>query len=357
MKDKVFSASEYTKYIRQVANTKLNSADANRRIPTYERHSIISSPPGRDIVSRSNFVQFSRGFLRVMGYYINTLNIPGYTGSLNSAGIVIDGNIIYATAGDKIVKFNTVSGDVSDLTVSSGAVNAFLHIYGDTLYIGTTGTSAYRVDKNLFASPTIYRTVTGTQCRGVASDSAGNIYVITLSGLIFKNVEATALNPLNAIGTNVNGGRGRVEDGVEYLYICDTGNHRVVKLNLSTPTTFTIFAGVTGESSIAGENVAAASGGTSSPRGIAFDNSGNAYITTSGAGSVNTVRIVNTAGNISTFAGQGPVGYSGDGGLARDALFGQPSQIQIHPSTGDIYIKDNSSFVIRVITLIDYNDI
>jgi uncharacterized protein (TIGR03437 family) len=87
------------------------------------------------------------------------------------------------------------------------------------------------------------------------------------------------------------------------------------------------------------------------PQGLAFDSSGNLYI----ADSVNNrVRVVNTTGVISTFAGTGATSTGGgnsfnDGGLAINGLLRLPSGVCVD-SKGNVYIADTGDNIIREVT-------
>ncbi len=81
------------------------------------------------------------------------------------------------------------------------------------------------------------------------------------------------------------------------------------------------------------------------PFGVAFDAAGTLYI----ADTINNrVRTVNAAGVITTIAGDGTAGYTGDGGSALNARLNNPSSVQVGPA-GDIYIADTGNSVIRVV--------
>ena len=107
-------------------------------------------------------------------------------------------------------------------------------------------------------------------------------------------------------------------------------------------------------STIAGNGAAAYSGdgglaiiaALNRPRGVAFDASGNMYI----ADELNhRIRRVTPGGVITTFAGTGTGGFSGDGGLAVNAQLFQPEDVFVDGS-GDVYIADSSNHRVRKIT-------
>lgn len=79
------------------------------------------------------------------------------------------------------------------------------------------------------------------------------------------------------------------------------------------------------------------------PGGIAFDPAGNLYITDV---TNSLIRKVDTSGNISTFAGTGAAGYSGDGGPATSAQLHTPFTVN-SDTAGNIYIQDTGNYVIR----------
>jgi sugar lactone lactonase YvrE len=123
-------------------------------------------------------------------------------------------------------------------------------------------------------------------------------------------------------------------------YLADTTNNRVRKVGASG--TISTLAG-NGAPSYSGDNGAAIFAGLNSPTGVAVDNTGNLYI----ADKINNrIRRVGTSGNITTVAGNGTVGYAGDGGLATSAELYYPTGVAVD-SAGNLYIADYDNNRIR----------
>src|SRR5207244_4512153 len=79
------------------------------------------------------------------------------------------------------------------------------------------------------------------------------------------------------------------------------------------------------------------------PLGVAVDHSGSLFITDGGN---NRIRVVNTAGIISSFAGNGTAGFSGDGGPAASAQLTSPVDVTVDGS-GNVFIADRGNYRIR----------
>ncbi|MCM3494635.1 S-layer homology domain-containing protein [Paenibacillus lactis] len=124
------------------------------------------------------------------------------------------------------------------------------------------------------------------------------------------------------------------------LYIADTLNHRVRKVDASGNINTVAGNGTAGSS---GDGGAAASAQLNKPFGVAVDSGGNLYI----ADTLNhRVRKVDTSGNISTVAGNGTAGSSGDGGAAASAQLNKPYGVAVD-SGGNLYIADTFNHRIR----------
>jgi sugar lactone lactonase YvrE len=136
---------------------------------------------------------------------------------------------------------------------------------------------------------------------------------------------------------------GIAADSAGNIYVSDSGNFRVVKL--SPDGTLTAFAG-NGTRGYSGDGGPAVDAQLRMPRGLAADARGNVYI----ADSWNfRLRKVDANGSIATVAGTGANGYSGDGGPAASAALGFLEAVAVDDRTNTIYVSDPLNSVVRAI--------
>jgi sugar lactone lactonase YvrE len=129
-------------------------------------------------------------------------------------------------------------------------------------------------------------------------------------------------------------------DGAGNVYIIDTENNRARKIDTSGR--ITTIAG-TGTAGFSGDGGPATSAQLNTPHGIAVDSAGNVYI----ADPPNQrIRKVDTTGRITTVAGNGNQGYNGDGIPATSARLNYPKGVEIGPD-GLLYIADNNNHRVR----------
>ena len=128
------------------------------------------------------------------------------------------------------------------------------------------------------------------------------------------------------------------------LYVADTQNHRVRKVTRGG--VVSAFAG-SGQLGSSGDGGPATAASMNEPRGIAVDAAGNVYISDS---QNHRIRKVTPTGHISTLAGTGNSGYSGDGGPATAAKLNFPIGIALD-AAGNVYFADASNHRIRKVTV------
>lgn len=262
---------------------------------------------------------------------------PAVSAQLNKPmGIAVDaaGNIyISEVVGNKIRKINTI-----------GIINT----------IAGTGVPGYTGD----GGPAIAATLNNPQ--RVSVDGANNIYILDVSNNCVRKIDAvgtiTTIAGTGVAGFSGDGGPATsanlytpydlVVDGSNNIYIADLWNNRIRKINTSG--IITTIAG-TGTAGFSGDGGPATSAKLNRPFGIAVDGSGNVFI----ADSYNSrIRKINSSGIISTIVGTGNTAFSGDGGPAASAEINMPSDVILDPS-GNIYICDANNNRIREVCYID----
>jgi len=190
--------------------------------------------------------------------------------------------------------------------------------------------------------------------QAIAADAAGNLYIADSFNRRVRKV-ATDGTITTLAGTGIpaflgDGGLaanaatkeiyGVAVDSLGNVYLADTLNQRIRKVTPSGTISTIAGRGVCYAPGDGGPATSACLGG---PFGLAVDTVGNLYI----ADAVdNRVRKINTAGVISTVAGTGSAGYSGDGGAATAALLNGPAAVTVD-WTGAVYIADQNNQRIR----------
>lgn len=181
------------------------------------------------------------------------------------------------------------------------------------------------------------------QPEGVAVDSLGNVFIgDTFNGVIRK---VDTFGTITTFASNINFSD-LLQMGIDSsnnLYVAD--NASCVVWKITPAAVVTVAAGVINSCGYNGDGIAATSAQLNAPYAVTVDSHGNLLISDFGN---NRVREVNTSGQISTIAGNGTCGYSGDGGSATSAEL-CPNSVAVTGS-GIIYVADFSSGRIRKIS-------
>jgi len=157
--------------------------------------------------------------------------------------------------------------------------------------------------------------------------------------------ESAKLARLNLFVFPGTSAQGLAADNLGNVYISDYYNHRIRMVNAAG--IITTIAG-TGTAGGSGDDGPASNAELWFPRGLAFDqHTGNLYIADSGT---NRVRMIDARGFIHPFAGTGDAGATGDGGPALKAKLAGPSGLAVDPKTGSLYIADSGNHRVRMVT-------
>ncbi|HWR34135.1 MAG TPA: NHL repeat-containing protein, partial [Chitinophagaceae bacterium] len=217
------------------------------------------------------------------------------------------------------------------------------------------GTGGYNGDNISASTAQLY----GPQ--GIALDASRNVYIADLVNNRIRRVDALTNIITTIAGTGIFGfsGDGGLAinaqiahpsalafDATGDLFFTDRGNNRIRKITISTGIINTI-AG-TGTAGYSGDGGPATSAQLNSPNEVSFDASGNLFIADWYNNRVRKIDI--STGIITTIAGTGTAGYSGDGGLAINAQIFGPCGI-IFDNTGNIYFAEYNGSKIRKINI------
>lgn len=300
------------------------------------------------------------GFITTVAGGLNSPNYVGDGGQATSAGlnypefVIFDGsnNMYISDANNNSIRKVTTAGVISTYAgIAPPATSQYNNPFINGGISGDGGVSNKAKMHNPY---------------GMAFDKSGNLYIadvannrirkITTSGIInvFAGGNPYGLGSL-AYGYSGDGGQATsaklfnpssvaVDTSTGNVYISDTRNQVIRKV--TTLGVISTFAGskIPGYSGDAGQATAAQ---LNYPRGIMFGTTGNLYI----ADQINNVirKVITSTGVISTYAGTGTLGYTGDGGQASAATLDHPVGLGLDAS-GNIYIADQGNHVIRKIT-------
>ncbi len=191
---------------------------------------------------------------------------------------------------------------------------------------------------------------------GVAVDSNGNVYISEFAGNRVRKIDTTGIiTTIAGNGVRRSTGDGGFAskalvnrpmsvkvDKSDNIYIVEFAGNRIRKIDASGK--ISTIAG-TGTSGYTGDGGLATKARINSPQDIAIDESGNLYIADAGN---RRVRKIDSSGIISTVGGTGAYGYSGDGGLATEAELAYLRGVGVD-QLGNIYLAQDMLACIRKI--------
>ena len=195
--------------------------------------------------------------------------------------------------------------------------------------------------------------------RGLALTPGRDLIVGEVSGHIVRRIDLSSENIVAfagrdipgyggdgraAVDANLSGPVGVASDPLGNVWIAERFNHRVRKVDAGG--IITTVAGSFQEG-YAGDGGQATMAALNGPEGVAVDSRGRLYIADTGN---HRIRMVDAEGVISTVAGTGEAGFSGDGGPGSTAILNGPADVAVD-NNGYLYIADTGNHRIRVLDL------
>ena len=268
--------------------------------------------------------QYNRRVREVFQFVINTVagtgdrdGGPPLSAFLASPdGIAVSGSNMLAVA------------DGGNMEVREFTVGGTIHSVGQLG--GTPGGVTFDVAGDIFATdyePYVLKITTS----GVTSIVAGN----GTTGFTGDGGAATA--------ASLDDPEGIAMDSSGNIYFADYGNERIRRVDAKTGYISTI-AG-TGTAKFSGDN-GPANAASLDPMDVALDSKGDLFVADI---SNNRIREITPDGTITTVAGTGVAGYTGDGGPAIAAQLDSPSGVAVD-AAGNLYIADSFNAVVRRVT-------
>jgi DNA-binding beta-propeller fold protein YncE len=194
------------------------------------------------------------------------------------------------------------------------------------------------------------------ESHAVAVDVQGNIYSADWFNDVIRKINSNGIistcagSGNSALGdggpatsARLNGPYGVAVDAIGNLYIADTDGNRIRKVNAATGIITTIAGN--GSQGYTGDGGLAINATVNSPMGICVDHIGNIYFAD---WMNNCIRKISTTGIITTVAGNGVFGFGGDGGQATLAQLKRPSGIAVD-HLFHLYIADQGNYKIRMV--------
>lgn len=280
---------------------------------------ILGAP--RDLAIDPHGNLFISDFSRNQVYEVSSIGIlttaagtgqPGYTGDFGAAQLATlnapagltfdpDGNLLICDSGNRVIR--RILGDLIESYLPTATLAAGLALSAPT-------SIAFQPGGFLL----------------ISDPGAHTLYSVSVIG---NNIEAIPYAEDMVVDSELN------------VYLAQQGFVSSIAISQATAT----LAGINNQGFL-GEDVVATEARLNQPFGVAADSAGNIYIADTGT---NRIRRIDSRGVITTFAGTGAAGYTGDGGVSISAELSGPSSVAFD-SAGNLLVTDTGNNAIRSIS-------
>jgi uncharacterized protein (TIGR03437 family) len=262
-----------------------------------------------------------------------------------------DGSIYFCDWGNSRVRkvqgtITTVAG--TDIKDGGPATSAFLNLPGGLAVDGNGKIAVADTINFALRAFTVGGTINSfgqlnfSEPNSVAVDQSGNFYVTDTEPAVLKISIGGTTTKLAGSSSDTGDLEGIAVDSALNVYVVD---HNKLNIRKITPSGGTSIIAGNGKQKASGDNEPATAAGMD-PFDVAIDGKQNLYV----ADVINNrIRKITPDGNITTVAGTGGLGYSGDGGLATNAMLAVPTGVAVD-NAGNLYICDAGNAVVRRVT-------
>jgi sugar lactone lactonase YvrE len=314
-------------------------------VTLYYPYGVYEDPSGNIFVA-DQYNQAVRELVAASNV-VNNFAGDGIAGFLGDGGLATSAELNYPLSVARDSSGNTYIADTNNCVIrlvnTAGDISTF--VGNANLRCGYSGDGGPATSAQLSYPYAVY------------VDSKNNVFIADTYNHVLREVTNGTITTIAGIPTvagyagdggpaldaKLNYPTGVAEDGAGNLYIADSYNHRIRQIGVSTGIITTVAgngtAGFTGDG-IAIEN------SLYYPNGVSADVNGNLFIADSDN---NRVRWVNSAGIMTTFAGNGTAGFNGDGGVATNAELYVPADVW-EDASGNFLVADANNYRIRAIT-------
>jgi trimeric autotransporter adhesin len=319
----------------------------------------LYSPDGITVDASGNiyFADSANNRIRMVTKSTGVISVAAGDGTVGYAGNAVQASSarLYSPRGvtsDASGNIYIADGYSNTIRMMEKTTGIITIVAGNTSFYGVNGDGGYGGDGGPATLATLYYP------RDVAVDASGNIYIadsynnrirmVTKSTRIITTVAGTGSSGYSGDGSlatscKLSAPRSVALDASGNIYITELAKSRILMVTKSTGIITTVAGN--GTRGFSGDGGLATSATLINPTGMTFDASGNLYFAVR-----NRVRMVTkSTGIITTVAGTGTAGYSGDGGLATSARINWALSVAVD-ALGNLYIADTYNNRIRMVT-------